>query len=56
MGIPYYVASLLRKHRHIQKPYDTFEADVLCMDFNCFLHKAIKEEDPIGSVISELRA
>ena len=25
------------------------------MDFNCFLHKAIKEEDPIGSVISELR-
>ena len=55
MGIPYYVASLLRKHRHIQKPYETFEADVLCMDFNCFLHKAIKDEDPIGSVINELR-
>jgi 5'-3' exonuclease len=55
MGIPYYVASLLRKHKQIQKPYDTFEADVLCMDFNCFLHKAIKDEDPIGSVIAELR-
>lgn len=55
MGIPYYVASLLRKHKHIQKAYETFEADVLCMDFNCFLHKAIKDEDPIGSVISELR-
>jgi 5'-3' exonuclease len=55
MGIPYYVASLLRKHKHIQKPYETFEADVLCMDFNCFLHKAIKDEDPIGSVIAELR-
>ena len=56
MGIPYYVASLLRAHKHIQKKYTTFEADVLCMDFNCFLHKAIKEEDPIGSVISELRS
>jgi len=55
MGIPYYVASLLRTHKQIQVPYTTFEADVLCMDFNCFLHKAIKEEDPIGSVISELR-
>jgi 5'-3' exonuclease len=55
MGIPYYVASLLRTHKHIQKRYETYEADVLCMDFNCFLHKAIKEEDPIGSVISELR-
>lgn len=55
MGIPYYVASLLRKHKQIQKPYDTFEADVLCMDFNCFLHNAIKDEDPIGSVITELR-
>ena len=55
MGIPYYVASLLRKHKQIQKPYETFEADVLCMDFNCFLHKAIKDEDPIGSVITELR-
>jgi len=55
MGIPYYVASLLRAHKHIQKPYQTFEADVLCMDFNCFLHKAIKDEDPIGSVIAELR-
>jgi len=41
MGIPFYVASLLRKHKHIQKTYDTFEADVLCMDFNCFLHKDI---------------
>ena len=56
MGIPYYVASLLRKHKHIQKSYETFEADVLCMDFNCFLHKAIKDEDPVGSVIAELRA
>ena len=55
MGIPFYVASLLRKHKHIQKTYDTFEADVLCMDFNCFLHKAIKDEDPINSVITELR-
>lgn len=55
MGIPFYVASLLRSHKHIQKRYTTFEADVLCMDFNCFLHKAIREEDPIGSVLSELR-
>lgn len=55
MGIPFYVSSLLRTHKHIQKRYDTFEADVLCMDFNCFLHKALREEDPIGSVITELR-
>ena len=55
MGIPYYIASLLRKHKHLQKPYQTFEADVLCMDFNCFLHKVIQDEDPIQSVVSELR-
>jgi len=56
MGIPFYVASLLRKHKHIQRRYETFEADVLCMDFNCFLHASIQDEDPIGSVIAELRS
>jgi len=56
MGIPYYVASLLRRHRDIQTRYTTFECDVLGIDFNCFIHKVLEDSDPIGSVVRGLRA
>lgn len=55
MGIPYYVASLLKTHRSIQTRYDTFECDVLGLDFNCFIHTVLDDADPIGSVVKGLR-
>lgn len=56
MGIPFYVASLLRTHKHIETrcgsaPFDT---DVLGIDFNCFLHKYLRAENPIGSIVLAL--
>jgi hypothetical protein len=57
MGIPYYVASLLRTHKHIQKEVGTvaLEADVLGLDFNAFIHTYLKPGNPIGSVVVALR-
>jgi 5'-3' exonuclease len=55
MGIPYYVASLLRKHRHIQSQCkEIVDADVLGIDFNCFIHKYLRPENPIGSILLAL--
>ena len=57
MGIPYYVASLLRTHKHIQKDVgDTaLECDALGLDFNAFIHTYLKPENPIGSIVVALR-
>lgn len=57
MGIPYYVASLLRTHKHIQKDVGNvaLEADVLGLDFNAFIHTYLKPGNPIGSVVVALR-
>lgn len=56
MGIPYYVASLLRTHKHIQKHCGNAPADVdvLALDFNCFLHKYLNADNPIGSIVVAL--
>lgn len=55
MGIPYYVASLVRKHKHIQtKLRDPLEVDFLGIDFNCFLHKYLDPENPVGSLVVAL--
>jgi 5'-3' exonuclease len=54
MGIPYYVASLIKQHKHIQKDVETVEADVLGIDFNCFIHTYLKASNPIGSVVLAL--
>lgn len=55
MGIPYYVASLVRKHKSIQtKLRDPLEVDVLGIDFNCFLHKYLNPENPVGSLVVAL--
>jgi 5'-3' exonuclease len=57
MGIPYYVASLLRAHKHIQQtclPGTPLEVDCLGIDFNCFLHGYLKAENPVGSIVTAL--
>ena len=56
MGIPYYVASLIRSHKHIQKKCGNaaLEVDVLGVDFNCFIHNYLNAGNPIGSIIVAL--
>lgn len=56
MGIPYYVASLLRTHKHIQQDVGNspLEVDALGIDFNCFIHTYLKPENPIGSIVVAL--
>ena len=56
MGIPYYVASILRNHKHIQKTLGNgkLKTDVFAIDFNCFIHHYLKTENPIGSVVLAL--
>lgn len=55
MGIPYYVASLLKKHKNIQRDAPV-TSNVLAIDFNCFIHRYLKPENPIGSIIIALHA
>lgn len=55
MGIPYYIASLLKAHKHIQQkclPGTPLEVDCLGIDFNCFLHSYLRAENPVGSIVS----
>lgn len=56
MGIPYYVASLIRNHKHIQKNLSggKLKTDILAIDFNCFIHHALRAENPIGSIVVAL--
>ena len=56
MGIPYYVASLLRQHKHIQRDCGNspLVVDVLGIDFNCFIHKYLDAINPIGSIVVAL--
>jgi 5'-3' exonuclease len=56
MGIPYYVASLLKSHKHIQTQCGNapLKVDVLGIDFNCFIHTYLKAENPIGSIVVAL--
>lgn len=55
MGIPFYFASLVKSHRQIintVKPNTPLEVDVLGVDFNCLIHRYLKDEDPIQSVVA----
>lgn len=56
MGIPYYVASLLRNHKHIQTHLGggKLKTDTLAIDFNCFIHHYLRAENPIGSIVVAL--
>lgn len=52
MGIPFYFASLLKSHRGITRPVkQRLDVDVLGVDFNCLIHRYLKEENPIQSVV-----
>ena len=54
MGIPFYFVSLIRSHRGITKPVSKIEVDVVGFDFNCLIHRYLKDEDPIHSVIKAI--
>lgn len=54
MGIPYYVASLLKQHKHIQKNVERVKSRIFAIDFNCFIHHHLKASNPIGSVVVAL--
>ena len=57
MGIPYYFASLLKSHKGIiqaLKKGELFETDVFAIDFNCLIHRYLKDEDPINSILNAL--
>lgn len=55
MGIPYYVASLVRSHKQKNIQQDignaAIDVDVLGIDFNCLIHTYLKASNPIGSVV-----
>jgi 5'-3' exonuclease len=57
MGIPYYFASLLKSHKGIiqaLKKGELIEMDVFAIDFNCLIHRYLKDEDPINSILHAL--
>jgi len=54
MGIPFYFVSLIRSHRGITKTVEKLEVDVVGFDFNCLIHRYLKDEDPIQSVIKAI--
>jgi 5'-3' exonuclease len=57
MGIPYYFASLLKSHKGIiqaLKKGELIEIDVFAIDFNCLIHRYLKDEDPINSILDAL--
>jgi 5'-3' exonuclease len=52
MGIPFYFASLLKSHRGLTTIIkQRTDVDVLGVDFNCLIHRYLKEESPIQSVV-----
>ena len=54
MGIPFYFVSLIRSQRGITKQVTKIEIDVVGFDFNCLIHRYLKDEDPIHSVIKAI--
>jgi len=54
MGIPFYFASLSKSHKGIIQVVKQIEVDVFVIDFNCLIHRYLKDEDPITSVIDAL--
>jgi 5'-3' exonuclease len=54
MGIPFYFVSLIRSHRGITKQVTRIEVDVVGFDFNCLIHRYLKDEDPVNSVIKAI--
>lgn len=57
MGIPFYFASLSKSHKGIieaVKKNLLMEVDVFAVDFNCLIHRYLKDEEPISSILEAL--
>ena len=57
MGIPFYFASLSKSHKGIiegVKKDMPLNVDVFVIDFNCLIHRYLKDEDPISSILEAL--
>ena len=53
MGIPFYFASLTKSHAGITEVVkkDSLQVDVFGIDFNCLIHRYLKDDDPYNSVL-----
>jgi 5'-3' exonuclease len=55
MGIPFYFASLIRNHPGITRIVkERYHTNVLGIDGNCLIHRYLKPEDPIKSVLDAI--
>lgn len=57
MGIPFYFASLSKSHKGIiaaVKKNNLMEVDVFVIDFNCLIHRYLKDDNPIQSILEAL--
>jgi len=58
MGIPFYFASLSKAHKGIiqsVKKDQPLTVDVFVIDFNCLIHRYLKDEDPYASILDALQ-
>ena len=58
MGIPFYFASLSKAHKGIiqsVKKDQPLTVDVFVIDFNCLIHRYLKDEDPYTSILDALQ-
>ena len=54
MGIPFYFASLIKSHRGITRIVKQINVDVLGIDGNCLIHRYLKSENPIQSILDAI--
>jgi 5'-3' exonuclease len=57
MGIPFYFATLAKRHAGITsivKKNARINVDVLAIDFNCLIHRYLKDGQPIQSILDAL--
>lgn len=57
MGIPFYFASLIKSHKGIieaLKKTMPMNVDVLVIDFNCLIHRYLKDDEPVKSILDAL--
>lgn len=57
MGIPFYFASLIKSHAGVVdtiKKNQPKEVDILGIDFNCLIHRYLKDDEPIQSILEAL--
>lgn len=58
MGIPFYFASLSKSHKGVIEAIKKdipMNVDVFVIDFNCLIHRYLKDEEPITSVLDALQ-